>query len=626
MKKKLSFILAALLLLAMTSVLFGGCGNSSGSADPEIAMQNFLDKVESGNYVISSKGYLKTTVYSEDLVYFDFEDDSVYTDFAVMSVDNEVFQGALTDGGVEEVAFVGEGKAIEAAKGKLPSCWLELSDGNIFNLFYNDIEKPLQFVSYEDSIKNQVRSFAGYGEVAVKYMHEVYLTLDKEDPSKAHITAVMDDDEVARYYFDDIDITITFGKAETDKRAEAWMNDPVYPEARTEWEYADIFIFNSVFLPGYGEEAVPFVPSASYALSIDEERFITDDTVYIRDPHAEEGDVDAYIAVLEENGFEKFTEDGETWYRRLLRDETKCYSSISAEYDNGLNIIAKKYYDFPMYEGFDQINSLIVSNNFPELPDTGVIRDLTAKDAKNEQTESWLYFYDYDIALYVYAHYDDRDKVMEYIDGYAEGLLKDGYVPEYIDGDEESGADNYHSEDGDMSFRYHFEDDGETVILLFKAEKCLTASEVKAILANEGFPETDLSKYETGRDHKKFEKVMYGKDYDSSISISMKFDTQKEAEEYLDKFVADLEDAGFMRVPPSDLGSRKNNGYTNEETRLGVAFDFIPAEDGGETSIYFDFKSGIDFEAEENEEEEDNKPILGSKHVEEIEALIDGQN
>ena len=170
-----------------------------------------------------------------------------------------------------------------------------------------------------------------------------------------------------------------------------------------------------------------------------------------------------------------------------------------------------------------------------------------------------------------------------------------------------------------MTFRYHFEDDGETVILLFKAEKCLTVDETKAILSQAGFPDVDLSAYVTGRDHTRFQKVMYGKTYDSAVSLSMKFAASEEAEGYLDKLAADFEDNGFYRVPASELGSNKSNGYTNEDKGLGVAFDLYPGEDGGESQIYFEFKSGIDFETEGGDEGEGNHPILGSKHMDEFE-------
>ena len=583
----------------------------------ERAMENFIAKISGGNYVLSSDGFMKTVAFSKDMVLFDYEDDETYSDFAVMSVNNEVFQGFLENDGVRDVSFLEEGSALETAKAKLPSYWLadEVSEGNIYNLFYNDPEDPLKFVSYDAAVQNQLRTFAGYGDVALKYMHEVYLTLDQEDPATAHLQAEVDDDEVARYYFDDIDVTITFGNAQSDPRVDAWMKAPAYPEARTEWTEGDLFIFNSVFLPGYGEKAIPYIPSASYALSIDEENFINNDEVDIRDPHAAQADIDSYVEILKQNGFAEVTEDGETWYRFLLREDTKCYSSISVEYDGGLNLVARKYYDMPKFEGFDQVNGQIVPAGYPALPETEALTDFTATEAKFEQTESWLYFYNYETVLYVYAHYGDYDQVMDYLDAYAEELVQQGYTPVYIDGEEGGEIDYYRSADESKTFRYHFEDDDETVILLYKAEKCLSADEAKAILNGAGFPEIDLTAYSSGRDHKKFQKIMYGKDYDTAVSLSVRFDTTEEAEAFLDGYVALLEEDDYLRVPPSDMGSNKTNGYTNEEKGMGVAFDLFPGE-SGETLIYFDFRSGIDFETEGDEADSPLGP-LGWKFADE---------
>lgn len=345
-----------LIVLVALCFILSGCQDGSGTADSEKAMENFLAKLEEGNYVIDAKDYLKTTVSSRDQVTFEYAED-IYTDFAVMSVNNETFQGVLTDNGIEDVVFYGEGQAIDAASRKLPNYWMDesVSDGNIWNLFYNIQEEPLKFMSHEDIVKQTVISLVGYGQNALGLMEDVYLTLDKEDPTTARIQAVVNDDMVARVFYDDIDLEIVFGKAESNPIADAWMEAPVYPEGRTEWNETDEFIFNSVFLPGYGLEAIPFPAFASYALKVDEENFVDDDAVYIRDHQASESDMAEYIDTLLADGFEEvrdIDEEGneKTYYRKLLREDFNCYSSIELEYDDGVSMTAKKHYDCPVYD------------------------------------------------------------------------------------------------------------------------------------------------------------------------------------------------------------------------------------------------------------------------------------
>ncbi len=580
----------------------------------ERAMDSFLAKIAAGGYVMNAEGFLRTDAYSDDLVVFDYADDDMYRDFAVWSADNEVFQGFLESDGIRNITFLTEGTALETAEVKLPSHWLspEVSDGNIYNVFYNDPEEPLKFVSYDDGVKDQIRSYAGYGQVALKYMHEVYLTFDQEDPMVARVTCQVDDDEVMRYYFDDIDIAITFGDAKSDERVEAWLKEPVYPEAQTEWEYGDYFMFNSVFMSGYEDPVIPFPPSASYAMTMNGETFLSDDEVTVRDPHATQEDADAYIALLKEAGYaETEAEDG-TCYRRLLRDETKCYASVYVDGSDGLNIEAKKFYEFPTFEGRDAINAQIAPFGYPALPETDVLVNHTGIDTRYEATESWLYFFDYDTVLYDYASYGDPDAVEEYLNAYAEELAKLGYTPVYVNGEEEYGVDYWQSADRKASFRYHFEEDGETVILLFKVEKALSADEVNAVLEKEGFPAIDAEAYATGRDLRKFEKARTGSDLKASLAFSIELPSSAETEAYLDEYLAALEELGFYRVPGSMVGSLKPIGYIQEEKGLGVAFEYYPSEEGP-ASCFFDVKSGLDFTEEEEPADESDglKPILG---------------
>ena len=562
---------------------------TTAEASPETAMENFFKKVDEANYVIDAKEHLKTSVCSEDLVCFEYADE-VYNDYVVMSVDNEVFQAFLTDeedDGLFDLTFIAEGKAVDAAEPRLLSYWMDedVSEGNIWNLFYNTEDDPLTFVSYEDTVKESMMHFAGYGDSALRLMHEVYLVLDAEDPTEAHLTAEMDDDVVARIFYDDIDIAVTFGNAEGNEAAENWMKDPVYPGARMEWTDGDLFVFNSVFLPGFGETAVPFPIFASYALTVDDKNFVDTDEVYIRDPHATEEDLESYANLLKTVGFNEVEQDGKTYYRKLLRPEYDCYASIELEYDSGLNITAKKYYDFPAYDGLAAVNEVIMQHGYPQLEDSPVLTSVKAEDRANEMTESWLYFFDYDLGLYVSVEYTDYDAVMEYLDSYAAKLTEAGFSPVYAD---EGEIDHYDSENHYYSFRYHFDED-DALTLLFKSERYITADAANAAISEAGFPAINFTEPVACRDLRKYAKVSYSADYKLYLTVSKEFDSVEEAEKFFNDYEAALTEAGFGRVNPENAGVRKEIAIVNEDYSMIVGIDFF--EEGEGASIYYEFRA-----------------------------------
>ena len=145
----------------------GGPGLSSASSDAsERAMDNFLSKLEAGDYVIDCEDNLiRATVFSDDLVYYNLnirDGENTYDGFALMTVNGtETFMGYLGEESVEHISFTGEGKAFDLAKelelpslkSKLPNHWIDAAEGNIWNLFYNDPENALRFSSNGDELK-----------------------------------------------------------------------------------------------------------------------------------------------------------------------------------------------------------------------------------------------------------------------------------------------------------------------------------------------------------------------------------------------------------------------------------------------------------------------------------------
>ena len=557
----------------------------------EAAMDAFLAKLSEESYTMKAPRYLQTNVCSRDLVWFDY-DDEVYNDFAVMSVNNETFQGLLEEDGIGIVKFLGEGQAVDAASSRLPLCWLsdDLSEGNIYNLFYNQQDTPLTFVSYDENVKRSVLSFAGYSEMAMRLMEEVYLEMDDVDPKVVHLKAVVNDDMVARINYDDIDVVITFGEAADNALASEWMKDPKYPEARTAWTESDLFIMNSVFLPGYGDKAIPFPPFASYAMAMDENYMMTD-AVAIRDSQATEQNLADYIDLLKQEGFtetEITAEDGtkETVYRRILREEFNCYTSISAEYDNGVNITAKKYYDFPLYDGLDEVNAELTRLGYEPLPASDNFVKVAGKDIADELTESWLYFFAYDTVLYADIDFSDREEMEKYLADYEAVLAEAGFEPIY-EGDSEE-VSYYKSADGFADFRYMMLDD-DTVSLRFKKDKVITPEEAGTLIAVAGFPAIELYAPMTCRNLTRFEKVQYDQDFKIYLAFDQNFETMEEAEKFLNAYEEQLTAAGFERVNPANVGSRKANAIYNEEKGLLVGIDVT--EQASDVLVNFDFSA-----------------------------------
>lgn len=82
--------------------LLGSAASSGSEAEtPEIsseqAMENFVKKLESCNYVVDAEDYLKTTVVSPGEVYMLYHRDTVAEDFAFVTLENETFGGVLNE-------------------------------------------------------------------------------------------------------------------------------------------------------------------------------------------------------------------------------------------------------------------------------------------------------------------------------------------------------------------------------------------------------------------------------------------------------------------------------------------------------------------------------------------------
>ena len=559
----------------------------------ERAMANFEKKLNEEQYIMTAPGYNTVTVHSKDAVIFKFEEKDLFRDFCAMSLNNEAFQGFFSDDGIYNITFLGEITALKAARMQIPNYWFdeEVSD-NIFELFYNDVENPLKFMSKDYTVMSTALTFAGYGQSALPLMHEVYLILDNEDPSVAHITCEIDDDEVARHYFDDIDITIEFKETSSDSRLDAWFASPVYPNVKTYWDGTDEFILDSIFFPGYGLDAVPFPTYASYAFLNDAKNFVYDNQVSIRDSHATEEQVEEYKKLLLDEGFTEVKEADEngiehTYFRRSLRPEYKCYTQISIEYNNGANLIAKKYYENDYYETLEEINPLIGDKHYPMLPDTSSMVLKKAFDSHNQLIESWQYMFDYDMELFVTLEFTDEESLNSYIDDYTDSIIDAGFKPRY-ESDEESPIDHYEGDNSFHTWRYHIEDEPNTVTFLYKAERIISAEEANQTLKKAGFPQITIPESFLARDLTKYHEQMFGdKEHVLWYSIACYFESDEEGNAYLDELTTMLESKGYERTNPASVSCSKDNAYYNEKTDMLVSFDYDSNETGAAARLEF---------------------------------------
>ena len=640
--------------------------DSNEAADiSERAMANFVAKLEAGNYVIDAADYLKTVVCSPELVYFDYSEDGI-EDLVYMTLDGETFEGILGEEEITDVTFLSTDTALKAAENQLPNLWISLTDGNLWEFFYNNIEKPLEFTSYDDYVKMALINMVGYSGAALDLMHEVYMTFDAEDPTTVHFAAVIDDDPVARISFDDLDLTLQFGGTEGLPQIDAWMADPIYPEARTEWNDEDMFFLNSVFMEGYSEDAVPFPDFASYAMLLDQGAFNQNWIFRVTDSHGTESDLEAYIAKLLDEGFvavevpvevpeEKAAEDDGPWlreeeeivaaegmmeetgaaeemmeeteaaeetmeettaaeemepvegdseemepaeeaatmtvYRRVLREDYNCYTSIYPYYDEeeGFVLEADVYYDNPTYSTLEEINAALTENGFPTMKENDHVSEFMAVDTAKERTESWLYFFQYDTFMNVSFHYDDADEMKAYVQSYEDILRAEGFVQTSVAQDDMmNNVDVFKGRVGSAAVEVVYNPD-DTVFVVFRKEHYTPAEEAEQRIADAGFPAVTLEGYESSRDIRMYHNSVRHFEGDMYYTVSLTFATEEEGDAFLTNYVAALDEAGFLETAPGVVGTLKENVYYNEEAGKFVAFDFYPEEK--QTLISLEFVS-----------------------------------
>ena len=556
--------------------------------DAETAMDNFVKKLQAGNYLVAPENYIRTNVYSPEQITFTHEEESYADDFAFITLDGETFEGLLEDEGVTEIAFAEPENAIDTLAYLLPNYWITASGGNMWNLFYNNIDNPLEFTSNDETVKTTLLGLAGYSEMALGFMEEVHVLLDDEDPTNVRFTAHIGETGTMIHY-DDLDLTLQFGAGTSDPRVEKWLSDPTYPPTRTGWTRSDVATLDLVFQKDYGVMAVPFPEFASYAMIFDDDAYQERTEVLLKDAHATEKDVEEYKALLLANGYQEAAKelaDGttESVYRKLLREEYSAYAELEPVFDNGFELTGRMHFEEQEYEGQAAINAVLAEKGFAEMPETDIFTGWKATDQAPSRSEGWLYFFDYNLYMPFILQYDDADAAQKYIDDYCRQLEKKGLKAAYAPTEERG---EYGSPNGRITFKYTYDLDN-TVILEFKNEKTYTPEQVNALLAEHGLPAADIHGDIAARDLTRYY-YNIAEFRGLHISVYQPFDSTEDAEAFLDGYAAVLEENGYEYTNPQAVGSNRSFLFWNEEQAKYVGFDLNRGEDSA--TVFFEFVS-----------------------------------
>ena len=568
---------------------------SSDKVDLELMMENFVKNVDACNYTVTGEDF-RISVCSKDLVIYEFNR-SGYNDFAAMSVKNEtynvdeVFQAFIKNGELKNLQFVEYGNSIDACSSKLLALnyLTDLYGDNMFDAFYNVVDNDGTFVSYNSDLRYLMQKLGTYSEMISSSMEEVYLIIDDEEASGATLTAHVYN-AASRMDFD-ITYHIEFNNATSLDVVDEWMESPVYPTNPVDWSMEQAGAIDTLFNLYSTEEsckAVPFIDGASYALYLDSQSALYYNEIIIYDAHATETIYNNYLAKLDTLGFVEATdEDGDPCYRLKLRDESKCYSQIYVEYEDGISVLAEIYYDFTKYTGLDTINPLIDGNGFVELENDTNLVSVKAYDATMAEEESYIYQSEYAMVLFVDMEFSDEASMEDYLDEYLEALEEAGYI---CNQSMFNVYPYYTSEDTLNSIYYNM--DYVNTLLQFKyiAEKKYTLTEINTKITAKGY---DGLAFNTGlvnltaKDGVKHELILNGKNYELYFEVKAIFDYYTSCDAFVDAYIDTLENSGFVRVSNAGLG--KPYQYKNNNTGLLFGFEVISSPYTTEMSVVMIF-------------------------------------
>ncbi|MCR5349678.1 MAG: hypothetical protein K6E20_01655 [Acholeplasmatales bacterium] len=537
--------------------------SSSIAISSEVVMNNFIGNLDEFKYVIDTPNYRTINISSNNLVSYNYTLEGKL-DYSYMTIKkensigkmvDETFKATFEGESIKELEFIGSNKSIDYVYTSLPNYWTtyDVCEGNIWNLFYNNVDDPLEFMSKDETVIETCRSLANIGDMFLSRIDHIVLKASDITANNVTVTIKYNDGYPK---LDDIEFTISFGNPKGDPKAKAWMEDEnrLYPVAMTEYSDVYEFILDSVFLPGYGITAVPFPDYTSYAMTINDSSYASTNEVVMRDSHAKEEDKTEYINKLKTLGFEEIQDElsGGTYltkYRKVLRENYKCYAELLVEYDEtyGVSIFASKYYDAEQYDNLDDINNAINSVGFIKLNKTDNFTEVYATDEKYQRAEDFLYFFDYDLCLNVQIKFNDIDKVNTYMDNYINTLLENNYKKA-----EQESEVYYEYMDANIKKSVRYAIQGDSLLMLFKSEKYINNQTAYDKLLENGFLSASVDNLVNCRDMYNYLHVKFNYDDTLAYSLQYVFNTAEEVTKYLDNVKANALENDFVNLDDYD--------------------------------------------------------------------------
>lgn len=548
----------------------------------EDILNNFMNKVKSNKYEIEKENFLKITSYSSDLVYVDYYNSS---NFVYMTVNqDETYMTTYEDNNLDttNLKYVGEGSVSNLLSDTLLSLWVDYSKENIWDCFTNYQDNKLKFLIIDQGIKNEILDkWSNISKGIVGRIESMDLVLNNEDSTSAQIITKFNSDGA---YIEDNIININFEVERKDNLpSDVWVNNDnrVYPEAMTKWNDDMETSFGAVFdqtLVSKMNEIMPFPDYATRTFMIDNNSFMSNGTISMRDKNATKDQMNNYISKLIQAGYERnYSEKDVLRYDLLIREYDNQYFSYATfylEYDNGINMVVTKNYNEIKYNGRTTINSFLKNMNFHELDKDNNLTSFEATDLTFAEIEGYSYLSLYNKVLNVTVSYDNYLAAEEYMDNYCSLLEAMGYIRS------ESSDSNYHSFESELcknSFSYMVDPSTNNIYIIFRYMSYIEDSIAKDIINNMGFPQISLETFNsTCKDITKFYEIQYNLKHELVLDLTLEFESVAKKEEFLDAYRVLLENDSFeyydnpilVKVP------YKAHAFYNSTKRLIIAFNF----------------------------------------------------